>query len=148
MPTVTIDPTKVRPLEGALTRPQIMAEASQLGRMTYISDDMDNPLNKAKVSQSSAAEAASASGAVGMIVAGSRHASSGAVVESEQVTVLYWGPVWVGDADLDVTQTYFLADDAGLLGDSAGTVTRLVARPLAKEVLFIDGVSLVEPTSD
>jgi hypothetical protein len=118
--------------------------------MVYLSAEQSAP-NKAIATPTDAQAAVSASGVVGMIVAASRHNTDGLVIADETVTVRTFGRVGVGDAALVLTDAYYLEDENtsvdGLLDTSPGTVTRLVARPVADEVLFINGVSMVEPTS-
>lgn len=148
--SITIDPTKVRAVGPGIDLKGEMAEASQLGRMVYITGEGDAP-DKAEWSETDGQEAVSVRGVVGMIVAGHVHRTTGVVSVAETVTIRVWGQVWIGDADLTLTDALYLEDENtsvdGLLDTSPGTVTRLVARPVADEVIFIDGASAVEPTS-
>lgn len=147
MTLTSIDPKKVRPLAGCITRPFTMSGASQLGRLVYPSaDDV--------VSETDAADSATVDGAVGMIVGGSRHSTDGLVVDGETVSVCFFGPVVVGnqdDAVLDVTANYFAADVAstvkGRIGDAAGSASRRIGNPLTTTILFFNGADISAPAS-
>lgn len=122
----------------------VISGASQLGRLVYIpSDDT--------VDETDASDLNKVTGNIGMLVAGSRHSTDGLLVDGETVTVLFWGPVWLGDASLDPTLQYFCADQAtgvdGRMADAAGTVTRRIGAPLGDEELFFNGVDVTAPTS-
>ncbi|MBZ0293574.1 MAG: hypothetical protein K8L99_13485 [Anaerolineae bacterium] len=146
MALYTIDPKQVRPLEsaGTIVRAVTMSGASQLGRTVYFSDDET-------VSETDALDSAKVSGLIGMIVAGSRHNTAGTVVDGERVTVLLLGPVWLGDAALDISAQAFLADETtsvdGRIADAAGTVTRRIGSPMSSEILFFNGVDQTPPSS-
>lgn len=135
MAIVTIDPTKVRPLVGAITRPFVMAEASQCGRTCYV-DSND------QLSEGDADAAATSQGTLVMIVAGSKQNTSGLVASGETVTAVIFGPVAMPGAALDPTSDYYLANTTstvdGQMGDAAGTVTRRLGRALESEVFFFN----------
>jgi len=143
MATITIDPTKVRPLFGSITRQFVMGEASQCGRWAIVGSD-------ATLTETDAEEAATSDGTVVLIVAGSKQSTDGAVANGETVTAVAFGPVAMPGADLDPTDDYYLADTTstvdGLMGDTAGTVTRRCGRALESEVFFVNP-DIAEATS-
>jgi hypothetical protein len=133
MTTVTINPKHVRPLDGSTVVPgYIAAEAMDVGDVVYVSD----ATNK-KVSQTDANSQATVKNKLYQVVAGGRHAPSGAIGVNEAVTLLEFGRVAWGDAaDLDVTKQYYASDTKGGVEDAAGSNPRRLGQPEAKNVFF------------
>lgn len=134
MATLTIDPTKVRPLSGSTVSQGIVAAATQVGRLHYLAAD-------GLWYETDADAEVSCVGTIALAVAGSRRTQTGVLIAAETATLLLFGRVFLGDAvALDGSKQYFVANTAasvnGLISDTAGTIKRRVGNPEDSGIFF------------
>lgn len=128
MATLTIPATGVCPLVGSLVIPGVMAAASQIGRVVVTSSS--------GWVEASADTNVEALGMLGLIVGASNglNSKTGVVASGDDVSILLWGAVNLGTVTLALDDQYYLADTtslvSGLIGNAAGTVSRLIGKPL------------------
>ncbi len=145
MATLTIPPTGVRPLVGSMVYSGTMAEASQIGRVVVTSST-----GWVEASGNTNVEAL---GMIGLIVGASNgmNSKTGVVAIGDEVSILLWGPVNLGNVTLALDDQYYLADTtssvSGLFGNAAGTVSRLLGKPLnaTGEFFFAPQMDVVTP---
>lgn len=135
MATLTLYPLKVKPLEGSIISAKDAGEATKVGRLVYVAGD-------GLVYETDAADAAKVSGQIGMVVSGGREDRDGDIAAGERVGVLWFGRVALNGTTLDETKSFFCADVTstvkGLIGDTAGTVTRRIGAAESETVLFFN----------
>ena len=135
MTDILLNPLHVRPLSGCTLVPKTFNSASGVvGDWVYFDNDT--------VLLTDADIAATVTGLVGMIITGSRHERSGALIQGERVDVAIFGRVAVGsEANLDESKQYFISNTPGKLSDTPGTVVRRVGAPESPGVFFINPAS-------
>lgn len=134
MATLSIDPTKVRPLLGSTLSQGIVAAATQCGRLHYLAAD-------GLWYETDADAEVSCVGAIAMVVAGNRRAQTGVLANGETATLLLFGRVFLGDdVALDGSKQYFVSNTVaevnGLISDVAGTIKRRVGNPEDSGIFF------------
>lgn len=137
MANVTVTATQVRALPQALTRMINAGEAmtTGVGKVVQVEGDGD-------VAMANATAAAGANGVLGIIVAGERHDKDGDIASGERVTMVVWGPVYLGEsAALDETKVYFVGETDGLITDTAPAHFRAIGYPISSTVLFFAPVT-------
>jgi hypothetical protein len=123
MADVTVTKTSVRPLENAnINSRHTAGEALTLGDAVYLKSD-------GKWWQTDASVAGTASDVlIGVVVAGSSSpdtTNDGDVAAGELIDVVVWGGV-EGFSSLTPGAILYLSDNAGLIADAVGTVTRRI----------------------
>lgn len=132
MSDITLVATQVRPLLGAITRMFDAGEAMTVGDVVRVS-------TSGTVVKGDASTAPGAKGQLGIVVAGANAHSSGTIASGERVTVVVFGPVFLGSTvTLDETKTHYLSDTAGKIADAAGTVTRAIGNAESNTVFFFN----------
>lgn len=129
MATVTVTATQVRPLPGYVAHECEATEAMNVGDVCQI-----NGSEKAEMANATAA--AGVKGTLGIVVSGSRHAASGAIVAGERVVLVLNGRVYLGEsAALDETKTYYTGAVDGDIVDVPTTYARPIGTPTGATVL-------------
>ena len=127
MADITLTARAIRPLDGALGRDLIAAEAIDVGEIVYIDAN-----GKAALADASAAGTAGWYGVV--VSAGTEGALAAAA--GDPVHVIYQGPI-VGFIGTTPGNVHYLSDTAGAMGTAAGTVTSIVGRALTATILHV-----------
>lgn len=142
MANLTINPVKVRPLDGCKTRTYVTDEATQRGRVvqpvsvgttTVYGDDV--PIAE----QANATQASGEKGQLGLVVDGAYHNIAGTVQADEPMTVVLNGPVYLGeDVAMVINTLYFVATTDGLITDTKPTHGRAIGYAITDTILFFD----------
>jgi hypothetical protein len=129
MANVTVDATNVRPLPGYIGFELDAAEAMSVGMIIQVDADSEALM-------ANATAAATNKGTLGLVVAGGRHAASGAIVAGERITVVTYGRVYLGEAAaLDESKTYYTSTTDGLISDTPTANARPIGTPVSATVL-------------
>lgn len=131
MTTLTIDPKYVRPLDGSVSVRGAAGEAGANGDLVYLNDDD-------LWWQTDANTAGTLGGRLlGLIVAGSKSDPDGDIVANEDISVLIWGPVYLGpNVGLVGTVQYYASDTKGGIEDAPGTVVRRLGSRISDTEFF------------
>jgi hypothetical protein len=132
MADLTLTPKNIRPLSGSTVSLHIAGAILTIGDVVYI-DSND------EAQRASAANAATVSGQVGVIVACGANRDNGNIQSGEPVTVLWHGRLALTTGTLSPVARYYVSDNPGKLADAAGSTSRIVGSAEKKDILFFDG---------
>ena len=129
MADLTIDPKKVRPETGAIVRTGVATEAMNVGDLVLaVTAGWEMANNTA---------AAGVDGMLGIVVAGHKHSTTGAVASGETISVHVFGPIVLGVTLVVATPLFTSAND-GNIADATSTNARILGHPLDTAVFFFN----------
>ena len=91
--------------------------------------------------EADASAAPTAVGLAGICVGCGTRRTDGGVVVNDRVDVAVFGRV-SGFLDANGGSNYYLSDNAGLVSDAAGTVTRFIANGESATTIFVNGTGI------
>lgn len=122
-------PEQIRPLVGSHTRKGKAGAYLSVGMVVHKNADGDWVPAKANTMEN-------ASGLIGICVSGAK--GNVYVDVGEEMDVVTYGPV-AGFVDLDVTKTYYLADDfAGEMTDTAPDMAVILGHPESAQIFYVN----------
>lgn len=129
MADVTITAADVRPLPGCITRRYVAGGTIPVGAPVYLS--------AADTVSAADATDATASFAIGVLVAVMNPATAGQAASGEYCDVVHLGPVAGYSTNMAQNALFYVDDDAGVISTATGTKTTIIGIGLSASVLYV-----------